>query len=98
MLLPFYREQPSLVNVPGSDLYYIPIFGTEEELRASLTVGEVQFDKIKQIEPNVPEFLQSLAEATIPLRLMVNPHFVNGKLRWSELNPAQVLMEWENNL
>jgi hypothetical protein len=92
MLLPFHNGQPVLVQVPGSNDRFIPVFDEHQDLVATMIAAQAIYDKIKQIEPNVHEFLQSLVEAPIPIKLMVNPYFmVEGKIRYLEMDPRHML-------
>lgn len=92
MLMPFYKDNsPVLVQMTGSDVKYIPVFKNKHDLEIGMISACATYDKIRQIEENVADFLQSLTEAPFDLRLMVNPHYVKGKLRYLEIEPAITL-------
>lgn len=93
MLIPWHDDHPAFVNVPGSDTLYMPIFENDTDLRACMATSQVEFDKIKEIEPNVGGFLQSLVESPITIKLMANPYYINGRLRYLEIDPAAFIAE-----
>jgi hypothetical protein len=87
-LFPWRKEEPLSVQVIGSKDWFIPLFSTEEKLRCFVqrliqdgVVVETEY-RIKKVEDQ-DEFLGSIfAEG---LRVMVDPRFEDGKIRWTEV-------------
>ena len=58
-LMPWDGFQPVLLAMPASDYRYLPLFDTEEALRALMERLGIVFDRIKQVEEGA-EFLSAL--------------------------------------
>ena len=94
MLIPWKNDQPTLVRVPGSTDFFIPIFKQQESLVATMLQGQIAHDKIKQIEQDSLEFLESVMQGPIRVKLMINPYFLaNGKIRYTEIDPANLMWQ-----
>lgn len=83
---------PFLVQVPGSELMFIPVWSADREDReAQLTafmnhLEEAEYS-IKMIDDG-PEFLESVGENSPLIRLMMDPFFTSeGRIRYAEIDP-----------
>lgn len=83
------RQQPVLLNMPGSPYNYIALFSTKQKLDQMMQDAEVPFDGIKRIDDGV-EFVQGLTEsgpeAAASLKIILDPYFTEqGRVRFTEL-------------
>ena len=74
--------QPVLLNMPGSESNYLPVFTTEARLRACLERGGVEFDSIKQITDGF-DFLDSVPPSIV---VIYDPLFTTeGRVRFRQI-------------
>jgi hypothetical protein len=73
---------PVLLNMPGSEYDYIPVFTSEAKLRACLGQAGVSFDAVKQITDG-PVFLDSLPSDVVVIH---DPWYTpEGKVRFKQV-------------
>lgn len=76
-----------LLRMKGRDDYFLPLFSSEEELRAFMTKAATPFVKIEVIY-NSAEFLVSIPRSHrgARVRVIVDPKFtLEGRIRFLEL-------------
>ncbi len=89
VLIPYYRAMPGVhpehsvtVTMPQITEQFIPVFSSEELLSAGMaSIGITEY-KIKEID-NLKVAIASIKEQGC--RIMLDPHVVDGKTRWTEL-------------
>ena len=89
-LIPYYREMPGihpespvlvhLTNIPGE--HFVAIFTKEQDLHDAMRLFGVYTYKIKKVD-DLTECITSIREAGV--RVMMNPHVVDGSTRWTEI-------------
>lgn len=80
------REQPVLVSMPGSHLFYLACFSSSARLRSVMARASVPFGSIKQIEDG-PTFLASVA-ASRDIAVIFDPWFtLEGRIRFTQVYP-----------
>lgn len=82
-LMPWLKSgKPVLLEMPGSDLLYLPVFDTEEDLVSLLTRIGVEFDSIKQVV-HAQEMVSSLPSSVVAI---TDIRFLeNGRIRFKQL-------------
>ena len=84
MLMPWKNGQPSFVHMQGvgSTVFYLPLFDTEETLRAVLARADVSFDSIKHVDDGT-DFLDSIPPEII---VILNLRFTDeGRIRFHQV-------------
>lgn len=79
------------LEMPGSDLTYLPLFKDKEELERILKFIEVEWDGVKEVSGS-SEFLASIPSDIAPI---CNIRFLdNGRVRFKQLiTPASQIRE-----
>lgn len=81
-LLPWSRDRPVLLSMPGSPLTYLPVFSEESELRAFMEQAKLPFVGIKKVDDG-GEFIGSL---TPDLTVILDPYYLpNGRVRFQQI-------------
>jgi hypothetical protein len=83
-LVPFYALDGSPVPLvlPGNSSFFIPCFDDDDKLREMLKVTKITGYEIKQIT-DPEEFVFQVTQSG--MRIMYNPHIVEGHTRWTEI-------------
>jgi len=82
-VFPWDGIQPTLLEMPGSNLLYIPCFQNIENLKYILSHYQIDYASIKRIEDE-REFLSSITDPRV--RVIFNPRIAdNGKLRFMQV-------------
>lgn len=83
------RQQPVLLNMPGSPYNYIPLFSSKRQLEEMMQGGEIPYDSIKMIdhgEEFVSGLLESGADVRQTTKLILDLRFTpEGRVRFTEL-------------
>lgn len=83
------RQQPVMLNMPGSDLNYLPLFSSKRQLEELMQGGEIPYDGIKVIdhgEEFVTGLLESSMEALQRTKVVLDLRFTpEGRVRFTEL-------------
>jgi hypothetical protein len=83
-LVAWGREQPILLRMLGSKLWYLAAFSTESQLRELYARVGVKVERIKQIDDG-PQFMSSF-EGHDELVVIVDPYFTDeGRIRWLQV-------------
>lgn len=87
-VFPWDGMQPVLLSMPGSELYYLPVFSTEDKLRDLMATAGVPFVSIKRVDDG-GQFLASVYEnqgALETIRVILDPHYLpNGRCRFTQI-------------
>lgn len=76
------KEQPAMLQTPGSPFFYVPVFSEPEKLAAFMGRTGVAFHRIKQITDG-PDFMTSFSNE---IKVMHDPYFTDqGRVRWAEI-------------
>lgn len=77
---------PWLMRVVGSEDYFVPLFSDSDVLRSMVAQVEDSIDTVKKVDDGL-EFLDSIPEEYDgkKLRVMLDPRFVDGKVRYLEI-------------
>lgn len=84
MLMPWWGGQPVLIHMlgAGSEVFYLPLFEEEHQLRSVLARAGISFASIKMVEDG-PEFLDSIPPEII---VVTNLRFTDeGKVRFHQV-------------
>jgi len=89
MLFPWDGRQPVLLSMPGSLLFYLPLFSTEEKLRETMKQAGVPFRSIKHVDDGAV-FLASVygdnPGALETLAVILDPYFLpSGRVRFTQV-------------
>jgi hypothetical protein len=83
------RQQPVLLNMPGSPYDYIPLFSSKQQLEEMMQGGEIPYDDIKVIdhgEEFVAGLLESGGDVMQKTKVILDLRFTpEGKVRFTEL-------------
>jgi len=88
-LLPWLGVQPQLVQVDDCDDFFLPLFSTEEKLRAFMVLLDHRMNRaatrytIKEVTDG-KDFVDSIFEGGV--RVMLDPILLdNNRTRWTEI-------------
>lgn len=89
MLFPWNGLEPVLLMMPGSELLYLPLFSTPEQLNELMMQAKTPFVSIKKIDDGA-EFLSGIYDespgARENVRVILNPYFLpNGRVRFTQI-------------
>lgn len=86
-LVPWSDWQPVLLQIPGSDLLYLPCFSDEDGLRKTMGRAGAAYKSIKLIQDG-GEFLSGVmeSEGADQVRVILDARFLpNGRIRYMEV-------------
>lgn len=84
MLFAWAEDQPVLLKIAGSPLFYLACFTSADNLRAMHLHLDAPFEKIKQIEDGL-EFLSSFDDHPNVI-VIVDPYFTpEGRVRFVQV-------------
>lgn len=79
------NRQPVLLRMHGSNDLFLPVFSTHEKLVAGMALANTPYDRIQEIQDGA-EFLASLEENTVVIRVIVDPYkHESGTTRFLEV-------------
>jgi hypothetical protein len=85
ILFPWKNGLPVLVNLPGSQMFYLPCFSSEDLLTRTLEAGGVLWDSIRTLE-DTEDFVLGVYEMNPRVKIILDLHQTReGTLRFSEV-------------
>jgi hypothetical protein len=84
-VFPWEDGHPTYLQVPGSDLLYLPLFSYPDKIPDFMARAQIPYKELKQVMDG-RDFASSFPRN---IKLMVDPYFTaEGRVRWSEVRPG----------
>lgn len=83
-VFPWSAGMPVLLSIPGSKAFYLPCFDSPDLLVEVMDEIGVTWESIKLIQDGT-DFFTSVLEGHMDVKIIVDLHFVDGKIRFREV-------------